>query len=203
LSLTTLFRSNLNATFNVNNQIQCITGNNFQFTLANPGAGLNYAWNFGDDGDPTAVHSTQQNPSHSFATAGTYTVTATISTAGGCQASSTMDVTVTPVPTGTITSTETNICEGTPVVLTANGAANTYKWYLNGAVQGTTTTNTYNATQPGTYTVEFDNGCVNMATGSVTLTITRKPNVDFTFTTKCLGFPTPFTDASTVSNSLP
>jgi gliding motility-associated-like protein len=97
------------------------------------------------------------------------------------------------------------ICEGTPVALTVTGTpANTYKWYLNTTtLAGTTSSPTFNANQPGTYTVVLDNGSVNNGTGSVTLDFTKKPIVDFTYESSCLGKPTIFTDASNVSGSLP
>jgi gliding motility-associated-like protein len=44
---------------------------------------------------------------------------------------------------------------------------------------------------------------VNNGTGNVTLTLTKKPVVDYRFEVKCLGNPTVFTDASNVSGSLP
>ncbi len=190
----------LSAAFNVNNSTQCITGNNFQFTMANPIGGLNYLWTFGDAANGT---STLQNPTYQYAAAGAYTVKVVISTPNGCKDSSSKQVTINNLPTGTISSTETNICEGTPVVLTATGTANTYRWYKNGTLVATTSTNTYNATQPGVYTFDLNNGCTNAGTGSVTLTLTKKPTVDWSYSTMCLGYPTTFTDNSNVSGSLP
>lgn len=190
----------LSPAFNVNNAAQCITGNSFTFTMANPIGGLNYAWTFGNS--PLGT-SNQQNPTYTYATPGTYTVKVVVSTPNGCKDSSTKVVTVNTLPTGTISASTTNICEGTPVVLTATGTANTFRWYKDGVLVATTTTNTYNATQAGTYTFDLNNGCTNAGTGSVTLTLTKKPIVDFSYTTLCLGNPTPFTDLSNVTGSTP
>lgn len=53
-----------------------ISGNNVQFTNDTQNAS-NISWNFGDGGT-----STQQNPTHNFATNGTYTVTMTLDVCG-------------------------------------------------------------------------------------------------------------------------
>ena len=198
-TVNVLVTNTLSPGFNVNDLSQCVTGNNFQFNMSSPIGGLTYAWTFGDGGT-----STQQNPSYQYTTAGNWNVKVIVSTPNGCKDSSNQTVTVSAVPVASISSTETNICEGTPVQLTATGTpAGSYKWYKDGTVVATTTTNTFNATLPGTYTFELDNGCINAGTGSVTLTITKKPTVDFSYQTMCLGYPTPFTDNSNVAASLP
>jgi PKD repeat protein len=84
---------------------------------------LTYAWNFGDNGTSTA-----QNPSHTYAAAGTYTVTLTVTDADGLSATSTTTVTVTAAsipPSVTSVSpanAATNIAPNTSVTLTFNEA---------------------------------------------------------------------------------
>jgi len=187
----------LQPAFTVNNATQCITGNSFVFTMSSPASGLSYAWTFGDG----VGVSTQQNPSYSYTAAGTYTVTLTLSNANGCSTTSTKTVTVNNLPVGAITAAGSNICEGTPVVLSASGTATSFKWYKDGVLVATTPTGSYNALAAGNYTVTLDNGCPNPGTGQVTLTLTKKPVVDFSFTTMCLGYPTPFTDKTTTVGS--
>jgi len=64
------------------------TGSPVMFTDTSTGAPASWAWNFGDGGS-----STEQNPSYSFASAGTFTVMLTATNAGGSSDSS-MDVSV-------------------------------------------------------------------------------------------------------------
>ncbi|HEX6916292.1 MAG TPA: PKD domain-containing protein, partial [Chitinophagaceae bacterium] len=80
--------------YSVNGSSQCLTGNNFVFTANGSGSSsIVYQWQFGD-----GVSSTSQNPSHTYAAAGTYNVALT-ATADGCSdtASSTVIVSAQPV----------------------------------------------------------------------------------------------------------
>jgi gliding motility-associated-like protein len=63
-------------------------GNSYLFTDLTAG-GTTWAWDFGDGGT-----STQQNPTHSFPTSGTYTVILTVTNANGCMDTVQMIVTV-------------------------------------------------------------------------------------------------------------
>ncbi len=53
-------------------------------SVPNSGALTNWNWNFGDPGSGPLNTSTVQNPSHTFATAGSYTVTLSVTTDKGC-----------------------------------------------------------------------------------------------------------------------
>ncbi len=53
-------------------------------SVANAGVLNSWQWNFGDIGSGGANTSTLQNPTHTFAAAGSYTVTLTVSTDKGC-----------------------------------------------------------------------------------------------------------------------
>lgn len=73
-------------------------GNSTQFTSTTttnpPGQPVNYRWNFGD-----GQSSSQQNPSHQYATAGNHQVTLTVSSGNGsCTSSKTQTVTVYETP---------------------------------------------------------------------------------------------------------
>ncbi len=61
-----------------------------------------YAWNFGD-----GASSTDQNPSHTYAASGTYTVTLTINSPD-CSATTTIEVVVVPVQNVTVSGTVTD-----------------------------------------------------------------------------------------------
>ncbi|MEP7169073.1 MAG: PKD domain-containing protein, partial [Bacteroidota bacterium] len=88
------------ANFNFFNN--CV-GNNISFSNASTttvGNIVSWNWNFGD-----GTTSTLQNPSHQFATAGTYPVTLSITTSGGCPDSIVKQVTVFPLPIADFTAT--------------------------------------------------------------------------------------------------
>ena len=68
----------------------------FTSTSSDPdGSIVSYAWSFGDGGT-----STSQNPSHTYAAAGTYSVSLTVTDNGGATGSKSANVTVTAPPTG-------------------------------------------------------------------------------------------------------
>jgi PKD repeat protein len=66
-----------------------ITGSAVQFTDTSTGGPTEWAWDFGDGGT-----STEQNPSHAFSSAGTFTVSLTATNSAGSSSAS-MDVVVT------------------------------------------------------------------------------------------------------------
>jgi subtilase family serine protease len=58
-------------------------GQTVSFTDVSTGSPTSWSWNFGDPASGSANTSTDQNPTHTFATKGMYTVTLTASNAGG------------------------------------------------------------------------------------------------------------------------
>ncbi|MCX7861706.1 MAG: gliding motility-associated C-terminal domain-containing protein [Bacteroidales bacterium] len=100
---------------------------------------------------------------------GNYSVVAT--NASGCKGySNTVSINVLPNPTITINASSNFICEGTPVLLTANGALN-YVW-SSGSTQNPIQVQPSSTT---TYTVTGTdaNGCKN--TAQSTITVNQKP----------------------------
>ena len=102
----------------------------------------------------------------STGTAGNYTVTVT--DANGCTGTTSVNVTVNPLPTPAITG-NTAICQGATTTLDAGAGYVTYQWSPTGSSQ------TINPTTAGTYsvTVTDANGCTGSA--SVNLTVTTPP----------------------------
>ncbi|MFD8080341.1 PKD domain-containing protein, partial [Kitasatospora sp. NPDC059722] len=82
-----------------------------------------YSWNFGDG----SAASTAQNPSHTYATAGTYTATLTVTDAAN------------PAHTATATVTTTVSAVGNPLAATAAGTPTSGQVPLNVAFTGTAT----------------------------------------------------------------
>lgn len=76
--------------FAVNDTTQALTGNNFIFTTLDTTGVLSYSWTFGD----TGLGSTSVNPSKTYASAGTYTVTQNITGRSGCKMSASLPVIV-------------------------------------------------------------------------------------------------------------
>ena len=130
----------------VNNPAICI-GNN---TVITAGGATNYTWNTGANTSSVSVSPTLTT---------VYTVTGTT---GSCNNINTSTVTVNPLPNIISTSSESLICVGNTVTLSATGAVN-YTWQPSNVV-GSAVTYTPAVTQ--TYTVNGDdaNGCSNMTT---------------------------------------
>ena len=121
-----------------------------QSTTLTANGGVFYLWNNGSTNNNISV---SQN--------GVYTVTAT--NAEGCSATTSVTVTVNPLPNVSI-SGNNSFCQGNSVALTASGASN-YAW-SNGSSNATST-----VSNPGTYTLigTDANNCSNTATKTVTV----------------------------------
>jgi gliding motility-associated-like protein len=187
------------AIFVTNLANQCLTGNVFAFTNNSTisSGTITYAWQFGD-GNTSSV----QNPTYTYALAGTYTVKLVVTSSFGCKDSTIRSVTVYPNPTGVLVNPSTTLlCEGGSVLISATGG-NTYQWLLNGGIIPGATSATHLATQPGVYTVNVVSiyGCSAPATGSVTLQLVSRPTANFIYDKYCAGFPTFFINQSNTSN---
>jgi len=140
------------ATAQINGVLSLCNGNSTTLTA---NAGLSYLWSDGTTG-----------PSISPSAAGSYTVTVT--QAGGCTASATVNLTVNPNPVPAITGT-LSICQGTSTILDAGAGYASYSWN-NGAL---TATNSVNAN--GTYTVTVTDGFGCTGTTSANVTVNPLP----------------------------
>jgi gliding motility-associated-like protein len=127
-----------------------------------------YFWNFGD-----GFTTSQQNPSRTYNTTGTYTVSLAITTGGGCLQTLSLPaaVKVGSRPTANFTGAPTNLCAGEPVSFLdlSSGQKTGWRWDFgdtaNGALNGSTQPNPiYQYADTGTFTVKlyvFNNGCVD------------------------------------------
>lgn len=100
-----------------------------------------WSWDFGDGGN-----STIQNPNHTYAGDGTFTVTLEVTSTSGCSASFADQIIVYPTPIVDFTGIDTSGCS--PVCFTLNGSAivnpgvsiDNYQWtFSNGIVYNTST----------------------------------------------------------------
>ena len=107
------------------------------------------------------------------------------------------------MPVGTlVTPTENFICDGTARVLSATGGS-TYQWYFNTQPVVGANAATFNALQAGTYTVDFisDKACVSKSSNPIILSLIKKPQASFTYTTYCKDIQTRLTSTGDVSLS--
>lgn len=153
-----------------------------QFTDASTNSPTSWAWSTTPSTGVTITSPTSQNPTITFSTAGTYTVSHTATNASGTSPSYTQAVVVNPRPT--VVSTSTTVCNGQSATITASGA-NTYSWNTGATTAGltinpATATTTYTVTGTTTAT-----GCTNTANGVIT--VNNLPTVVSTSTTVCQG----------------
>lgn len=121
---------------------------------------------------PATLNSTQQNPSFTFNTPGTYTVELAASNLGGTNTyTETAYITVHALPNVNAGS-DVEVCDGDQVTLSASGA-NTYSWN-NGINDGTAFTPSTSLTY--TVTGTDVNGCTN--TDNVNVTVNSNPIVN-------------------------
>jgi PKD repeat protein len=148
----------------------------FTSTSSDPdGSIASYNWTFGD-GTPAA---TSQNPSHTYATGGTYTVTLTVTDNQGATNSRSQSVTVTKQNSAPVASF-THSCSGLTCSFTStssdsDGSISSYRWTFGDGTPAATTQNASHAyAAAGTYTVTLtvtDNqGATNATSKSVTVT---------------------------------
>lgn len=145
----------------------------FQFTdatYAQYGTLNSWSWDFGESSSSSNTASVN-NPSHTYAAAGTYTVTLTVGSSVGCSGSISKTVTANDKPNLTLPFTDTLICtiDTLPLVTQVAGTGITYSWSPNYNISNVTAANPLVwPKDTTTYTVTVSqNACV--ATGSITV----------------------------------
>lgn len=170
---------------------------------SNASSAVSWQWNFGDGNV-----STLENPSHSYSNAGNYTVSLTITTAGGCQNTITRTNAVRiTAPSLTISSSRTSGCAPLGnVSFTATGnvlpAIASYHWDFGDGSTGTAANPTHNYTGAGvfdvTLTVVTDGGCT-LSRNLQIVSGTAPANVDLTVVSSgvCASDPVRFQATAT------
>ncbi len=150
----------------------------------------NWLWDFGN-----GLLSAQQNPSYTYAAAGTYNVSLIITTSNGCSDTIIQPVIVKQTPNADA-GTSYTVCRNTPVTLTGTGGVS-YSWTPGGATSASiivtpAVTTTYYVIVTGA------NGCT--ATDSVKLSLKNLPVADAGPDKQiCVGTTTSLTAAGGVS----
>ncbi|WFO16756.1 PKD domain-containing protein [Cellulophaga baltica 4] len=159
-------------------------------TSSDPDTGdtLTYAWDFGDGSTATTA-----NPSHSFTTAGTYTVTLTITDDGTPVLTSTDTITIivtdaNQAPTAVATSDVTSGAPSLAVQFTGDTSSDpdtgdtlTYAWDFGDGTTATTANPSHTFTTAGTYDVTLtvtDDGtpALSSSEAAITITVTAPAN---------------------------
>jgi len=157
-------------------------------TVTNIGAVQTFDWDFGD-GSP---HSTQQDPTHAYASASTYTVTLTITDTAGCINYRSYPVVINPQPTALFSFTSG--CLNTPVDFTDESFVSSgdliTNWFWDFG-EPSATNDTSSAQNPswtygslGVYTVSLivtsENGCSD--TLQTAIQVFGLPTAGYTYT---------------------
>lgn len=135
-----------------------------------------YLWNFGDGNTSTTV-----NTSHTFTTAGSFTITLSVQGSDGCNSSrqQTIDISGKNVSF----SGPTSICVGsaTNFQMTSTPTPISQTWNMGDGTTYSTSTVSHTYNSAGTYTItltnEFPGGCI--ATKTETVTVVSAPALDF------------------------
>ena len=158
-------------------------------------------WNFGD-----GTTSTIQNPSHTYATAGTFTVTLTVvNFSTGCDYVRTFQLRVADEQ-ALFTASQLEICRNTSTTFTATSIQGTpaivsYQWNFGDGNVDTGNNIIHTYLQSGLYTVSLKitdvNGCIDSLVKNNYIKVVA-PNASFAPTTpgSCLNAAVTFTDSS-------
>ncbi|WP_430405507.1 PKD domain-containing protein [Fluviicola sp.] len=155
------------------------------FTSTSTNYPTSYSWNFGD-GSPA---STTQNPSHPYATSGTYNVTLTVTNQWGSTTSTATTITVTTPPDASLSYAQATYCPAdTDPVPTATNAG-TFSSTAGLTINASTGAIDLSASNPGIYTVTntYTGGCGNTGTTSVTINPPANSSFSYPSNTICVG----------------
>jgi PKD repeat protein len=165
-------------------------------TSISGGLGMIYDWDFGDNSTSVA-----QSPSHQYRMAGTYTVSLTATTTGGCSSTQTGSIDIFELPEAKFS--VMNACDGDDVMFAdsssvATGSISSYSWNFGDS----TFTNRRNASHTykniGTYnvslTVVTNNGCESSTTNQAT--VYGVPEADFSASNACVSDSVSFMNAT-------
>jgi len=186
--------------FNTASSCLNILTNYTDLTTTPFGTITNWTWDFGD-----AVGSTSQNPSHTYASPGTYNVKLTAKNSDGCIDSITHAVTIYPLPTAAFTvppavcKLSNTFVNGSSV---SSGSITTYSWdFGDGSNSALQNPPQHNYVTDGTKTIKLvvttNNGCKDSVTN--TFYASTPPVVNFSTLPVCLLNSTSFNDLSTIS----
>ncbi|MEA3494435.1 MAG: PKD domain-containing protein [Bacteroidota bacterium] len=179
--------------FSINDSSQCKVGNSFSFTNTSNVTGLsgNYTWYFGD-----ATSSSLENPTHQYATAGTYNVKLIINPSSNCIDSITKNIYVYSSPTTYFSVNDSNQClNNNNFIFTNNSTIDSgtlnYSWDFDDGNTSSAKDPSHIFASSNSFDVELittsNNGCSD--TFSMTNIVNPNPDAGFSISnnTQCLG----------------
>ncbi len=134
---------------------------------------ISWNWDFGDGST-----STQQNPSHQYTAPGTYTVTLTVTTSGGCTDTRPRNLIIYPLPLLNFSTNAAGVCAGSTINITnnsttTNGAINNWFWNFGDGSTSNAYQPSHQYNNPGTYTITLiastSHGCTDTISQPVTI----------------------------------
>lgn len=155
-----------NVTSNFNYSLNPCNGS---FTLTNTSTGATtYNWNFGDNSS-----STLSQPSHSYTSPGTYTISLIAGTANGCNDTIKKTITIGQIVQANFTA-QLNMCDSIATLNNSSTGGSSYLWdYGDGTTSTLFNPANHIYTTSGTYTILLvvtgSNGCKDSITKSVTV----------------------------------
>ena len=191
------------ANFSINNSSQCLNSNNFIFTNSSS-VGNSYLWDFGD-----GTNSSLTNPSKSYTTNGTYTVTLTVINSNGCSASISKTVNVNAGLISSFTISGYDNCALNSSLTFNNtsigtNSSSTYLWNFGDGSTSTLANPTKIYTAAGNYSVSLlvSNGtCTDTYVQNINLQSKSKASFTTNNSSQCLGSNNfVFTNTTTGSN---
>ncbi len=162
-----------------------------------------WLWDFGDGHIQSITYPDDPDITHTYANAGNFNVTLTVTNSNGCESISQSILTINTKPTASFTHEAS--CVNNPVIFTdgstENGGGSIIHYYWNFGDPGSGFDNTSNLQNPAhiystsgdyevTLIIENTEGCGD--TTITTITILDEPTIDFTFTEACFGTETEF-----------
>ena len=128
-----------------------------------------YGWDFGD-----GTTESGENATHTFAEAGTFSVTHHVGTRAGCESQVTLPVVVVAAPVASFTAT--TVCQGDATQFTSTSTGDQisgYQWDFGDGQTGSGQTVTHTYTQAGNFQVTLTaEGSGGTCSGNVTQTVT-------------------------------
>ncbi|MBI4648076.1 MAG: PKD domain-containing protein, partial [Bacteroidia bacterium] len=165
------------------------------------GSITSWSWNF-SDGSPV---SPMQNPEYTYAIAGTYNVTLTITDSNGCTSSITKQITVIDLPHADFSATM--VCFGETTIFTdqstsPGGQITGWQWNFDDGNTSAVQNPSHLYSSPGIYNVQLIANDINGVFDTVVkpVTVYPLPVADFIYDTVCDGGTTHFYDQSSVQS---
>jgi gliding motility-associated-like protein len=166
-------------------------------TIGAPGQIVSWNWSFGD-----GASSTQQNPTHTYATPGVYNVQLLVGDADGCSKTTNQILFINANPVASFIAPQT--CHGTATPFSnmttlQGGNTMSHQWSFGNGQSSNVANPIVTYSQPGTYTVTListgPGSCSD--TFSSTIVVVPSPQASFTLPPPC-GLSQPITNTSSI-----